>query len=331
MTKITSILLIAFLFSIVACNNNHKDLNIDLSSIEKPKVDIKRYGKTMFAIPQDKFLDTVMTFANQFPLFFEGGRSDSIALLTLKSFFADNYMQELNTEVQNKFPDLSDIEAQLADAMQHFKFYFPHSADYNYYSYISGLDLAFPIKVADNNMIIGLDLYLGKTKVYDLSGFPKYKSKWLIKESLAPDAMSELASGIMNAPDLSANLLHQFIEQGKRLYFVNAMIPSISDTLLLRYNKEQYDWCIKNEARLWSLMIENQFLFNNEKSVQKKFMQDGPFTSILSSAAPARLGEFIGWRIISSYMSSNEGSLQELLLEDDDQMILKKSKYKPER
>lgn len=332
MKKVLVLLLIvtALVFT-ESCTESNSKLNIDVSSVEKPEVSIKRYGKTMFAIPQNIFIDTVMSYANQFPLFFEGSRSDSVALLGLKSFFADPYMQELNIEVQKKYMDLQKVEGELADAMQHFKYYFPNSVDYNYYSYISGLDIAYPIKVADNNIIIGLDLFLGETKVYNLSGFPKYKSIWFKEESIVPSAMSELASGLLPESDLSAKLLHQFIEQGKRLYFVNAMIPTISDTLLLRYTQGQYDWCNKNEARLWSLMIENQFLFKNDKAIQKKFMEDGPFTSILSTSAPARLGHFIGWKIVEEYMANNDVSLISLIEEDDDQKILKKSKYKPKR
>ena len=326
------LLVLAAMFSIQSCDSDVKsNLNIDVSSVAKPNVNIKRYGKTMFAIPQGVFMDSVMNYAKEFPLFFEGGRSDSLALLSLKSFFADQYMQELNAEVQKKYTELNIVEANLTDAMQHFKYYFPNSNKFNYYSYTSGLDLSFPIKVAGNDIVIGLDLYLGKTKVYDLSGFPKYKSLWLNEQSIVPDVMSELALGLMPKPNLSAKLIQQFVEQGKRLYFINAMMPNIEDTLLMKYTQEQLEWCYTNEARLWALMIENQFLFKNDKTIQKKFMEDGPFTSILSSAAPARLGHFIGWRIVSYYMANNEVSMQELLDENDGQMILQKSKYKPRR
>ncbi len=332
MHKYLGIIIIGVLLFMQSCDFEAKsDLNVDLSSTAKPEINIKRYGKTMFAIPQDVFMDSVLTLTSEYPLFFEGGRSDSLALLSLKSFFADQYMRELNDEVQEKYSDLKPIEEQLSNAMQHFKYYFPTSVDYNYYTYISGLDLQYPIKVIDNNVVIGLDLFLGETKVYALSGFPKYKSRWFNQESLVPDIMSEMAMGLLPEPDMSAKLLHHFIEQGKRLYFVQAMMPSISDTLLLKYTQQQYDWCNSHEARLWSLMIENQFLFKSELSIKKKFMDDGPFTSILSSSAPARLGQFIGWKIVSKYMAKNDVSLQELINETDDQKILKKSKYKPAR
>jgi uncharacterized protein YjaZ len=323
------ILLILFTAS---CYDDKPNLDVDLSNINAVNVKIKRYEKTMFAIPLDSFLSVVPSLKNDFPVFLDGDMSDSLALLNLKSFFSDPYLKELNDLVQKKYPNLDSQQKELAKAMQHYYYYFDFPKSFSYYSYVSGLDINFPVKVIDSNIVIGLDLFLGKnTKAYELSGFPKYKSKWLVEESMIPDAMSELARGMMPENDLSANLLDQMIYEGKRLFFIQSMIPEISDTLLLHYSKSQLEWCENKEGRLWSLMIDNQFLFKNDVSIQKKFMDDAPFTSILSTEAPARLGHYLGWRIVSKYMARGGASLQELLEENNSQKILKISKFKPER
>lgn len=323
---------IILLLFMASCGNDEPNLEVDLSNINSVDVNIKRYEKVMFAIPQDSFLTEVRSMKKEFPVFLDGDMGDSLALLNLKSFFNDTYMRELNNLVQEKYPNLDAQKKELAKAMQHYYYYFDYPKSFTYYSYVSGLDINFPVKVIDSNIVIGLDLFLGQgTKAYELSGFPKYKSKWLVRESIVPDAMSELARGMMPENDLAANLLDQMIYEGKRLFFIQSMIPSISDTLLLHYSKSQLEWCQEKEARLWSLMIDNQFLFKNEVTVQKKFMEDAPFTSILSTEAPARLGHFLGWRIISKYMARSGASLKELLYEKDSQKILKVSKFKPER
>ena len=59
-------------------------------------------------------------------------------------------------------------------------------------------------------------------------------------------------------------------------------------------------------------------------------MQDGPFTKGFDADAPARLGEWVGWQIVSAYMEKNkEVSLKELLQINDSQKILNQSGYKP--
>ena len=324
-----SIVFIASLLIISSCDPN-SSLQVDLTGIEQPDVDIKRYEKAMFAIPEDSFIQELETYRQAFPLFISGDLTDTLALLNLKSFFADPYMIELNDMVQIQFKDLSIVEDELANAMQHYYYYFDSPSSFSYYSYISGLDIQYPVKIIDSNIVIGLDLYLGaKSKVYTLSGYPKYKSQWLKPEAIVPDVMSELVRSMIPEKDRSSSLLQQMIYDGKRLYFIQAMMPHISDSLLMHYSSSQMEWCLKNEANLWSLMVENQYLFKNDVQIQKKFMDDAPFTSIFSTEAPARLGQFIGWRLVSAFMAKSEYSLPELLAEEDVQLILKGSKYKP--
>jgi hypothetical protein len=307
-------------------------LKVDLSEVPLPSVKIERYGQLMFSLPQDSFVSLLPKYKNKFPLFLSDNMDDTLALLNLKSFFADAYMKELNTLVQKKYSDLSSVEGELAKAMQHYYYYFDGPMNFQYYSYISGLDIQYPVKVMDSNIVIGLDLYLGaETEAYSLSGFPVYKSKWLIEESIVPDVFSEMARGMMPEKDLSSQLLNQMIYEGKRLFFVQSMMPNIADTILLHYTQQQMDWCYENEARLWSLMIENQFVFKNDFQIQKKFMDDGPFTSVFSTEAPSRLGQFLGWRIVSKFMSRSDYKLGDLLYEQKAQKILKESKYKPKR
>jgi hypothetical protein len=63
-----------------------------------------------------------------------------------------------------------------------------------------------------------------------------------------------------------------------------------------------------------------------------KYTSDGPFTSVLSKQAPARIGHWVGWQIIRQYMNNNpDVSLEQLMQENDAQAILKKSKYKPRK
>ena len=317
---------------ILSCDNNRPNLKQDLSNIQKQEVDFRRYDKALFAINKDSFINKVVDYKNQFPLFLDENTDDTLALLNLKSFFIDPYMIELNEMVQAKYPDLKNIEDELSKAIHYYHFYFDIPTKFNYYTYISGLDIKSPIKVIDSNIVVGMDLYLGaNSKVYDMSGFPKYKSRWLIKEEIVPNIMSELASGMMPERDKSAQLISQMIYEGKRLFFIQATMPNIADSLLLKYSKLQLDWCYTNEARLWSLMVENQFLFDTDIAIQKKFMNDAPFTSLLSTEAPSRIGHFLGWRIVSNYMAKTKSKLPKLLTEQNAQMILKKSKYKPKR
>ena len=59
-------------------------------------------------------------------------------------------------------------------------------------------------------------------------------------------------------------------------------------------------------------------------------MNDGPFTAEITQDSPGRLGLWVGWRIVESYMRNNKGvTLHELINENDAQKILEQSFYKP--
>ena len=324
------ILIIAFFVSINSCIEPENNLNIDVSSIPKPNIKIRRYEQAMFSIPADSFFSAVPKLQNNFLVFLNGDISDSSALIELKSFFADPYMIELYKKSMTKYPSLDLIEDQLSDAIQHFYFYFPFSDDLQFYSYISGLDVNTPIKFVGEDLIIGIDNYLGNDEdIYLKSGFPKYKVNWLIPERIVPDAMDEIASGLMPEQQKGESLLENMIHKGKVLYFTQSMLPSISDSLLLRYSTKQYTWCRTFEGKIWGLMIDNQFLFKKDQKLVGKFMNDGPFTTVFSNTSPSRIGWFVGWRIVSSYMNHNDVSMIDLLQEKDTKKILKLSKYKP--
>jgi uncharacterized protein YjaZ len=59
-------------------------------------------------------------------------------------------------------------------------------------------------------------------------------------------------------------------------------------------------------------------------------MNDGPFTAEVTQDSPGRLGVWVGWRIVDSYMRNNKDvTLCELMNENDAQKILEQSYYKP--
>ena len=63
-------------------------------------------------------------------------------------------------------------------------------------------------------------------------------------------------------------------------------------------------------------------------------MYPAPFSKFyleeIDKEAPDRIGQFIGWRIVSSYMENNSVSLQQMLLTDAE-TIFNTSKYKPKK
>ena len=315
--------------ALFSCTSENR-FDVDISTIPSPNIKIKRYAKTVFSIPKNEFVAKLPTYQKEFPLFLSGDLTDTNAILQLKSFFVDPHLIELNNLVQKDFPNLNDLETSFNQAFRYLKYYLPEVPIPKVYSYVSGLDFKFPVKYANENMLIALDMYLGEnTKAYQISGFPKYRNHWSIKESIIVDAMAEMATGLLPKNDASNNLLQQMIYEGKKLYFVKSMIPQVSDTILFKFTQNQLKWITANEANVWSYMIENQLLYDNSKQMIRKFMNDGPFNDLFAKASPPRIGAYIGWKILNGYMSESHSDFRQMMLEDNAQKILKLSRYKP--
>ena len=76
--------------------------------------------------------------------------------------------------------------------------------------------------------------------------------------------------------------------------------------------------------------MDKKDLFKTETLVLSSYLNDGPFTSEISQSAPSRLGTWVGWQIVDSYMEHNDTiTLQSLIAEPDAEKILEYSHYRP--
>jgi hypothetical protein len=60
------------------------------------------------------------------------------------------------------------------------------------------------------------------------------------------------------------------------------------------------------------------------------YLNEAPFTAPVSQDSPGRVGTWVGWQIVKSYMDKNKNvSLQQLVSENNYQQLLEKSDYRP--
>ena len=68
------------------------------------------------------------------------------------------------------------------------------------------------------------------------------------------------------------------------------------------------------------LRIQNKLeylLFEESNIIKQKYLSERPSTFEISQSVPGRVGRWLGWKIVSSFMSSSTYTLEELLKEDD--------------
>ena len=225
--------------------------------------------------------------------------------------------------------DTIQLRKNLEFAFRHYKYYFPEKEIPIVYTCISGLNQS--VVTAEKLIGISLDKYLGvNSRFYKQLGLPVYKRRNMHPEKIVPDAMYAWAVTEWPKSDNANNLLSQMIHEGKMLYFMDAMLPEISDTLKIGFTKKQLDYCRKNEASMWTFMAEQKLLFSTDRMSIKRFIDDGPYTTPFTDQSPARTGAWLGWQIVRSYMNQNKDvELVDLMNNTDFQVILNQSGYRP--
>ena len=144
-----------------------------------------------------------------------------------------------------------------------------------------------------------------------------------------------LETNVFKANSSENDLIHDLIRYGKILYFVQAAIPSIEKSTLLRYSQDQLDWAESREKIIWRYLIENELIFDSKDQTKYNLFYEGPFTPGLNenegqNNSPDRIGKFIGYQIVKRFMDENASEdygLAKLMTESTEAIY---KNYKPQ-
>jgi hypothetical protein len=319
--------------AISGCNWHKNRLQVDVSGIKIPDVQIHRYDRDLFKLPVTDLKTGLEKIQNEYYFFLGTNLNDSEKLDDMHAYLVNPRNIDFQKACESRYKDLSKVEKDLTEAFRHWKFYFPIVKIPRVYTYISGGDYTDPIQLADSVLIIGLDNYLGKDfKPYFADGLAVYKAERMTEDHIVPDCAKEIAGAMFPESSAPMTLLGGMVEAGKRQYLVDALIPDVPGYLKMDYTPEQYAWAEKNETHVWAALVENRLLYSSDGQYFRMFLADGPYTMEFSKDSPSRLGEWVGLQIIRSYMQKNpEITLQMMMQETDAQKILTLSGYKPEK
>lgn len=109
---------------ITSCSFNQKEkLDFDVSEIIIPDIKIKRYGKDLFKINPDYLEKELKQIHSNYTVFLGKELPDRNKLIPLYNFISDTSLQNLNEDVQNKYPNVSFLEKELKSALQYYLHY----------------------------------------------------------------------------------------------------------------------------------------------------------------------------------------------------------------
>jgi len=284
---------------------------------------IERFDKILYETPLSNFQEMRMDYS----LFFPAQFHDSIFINKIKS----PIYRELYSEVQKKYSNFTPVQEELEELFRQIKYNFPNSkTPLKVTTLISEMDYGNKVIYTDSLLLISLDLYLGKEhKFYE---FPEYFKKTFERSQIMPDVVTAFSTNVIPLPRENS-LISQMVYFGKEMYLKDVLLPNYQDYNKIAFTKEHLEWCKVNESDIWRFFIEEGMLYDTDSKLTQRFIAPAPFSKFykdLDQDSPGRVGVWIGWQIVKSYMQNNDVSLHELL-KTDSKKIFEKSKYKPKK
>ena len=322
-----------------SCSENKWDVDVEKVEIAQ---EFKRFEKDLYSVQREGLdineLENIKKqYPQFFPLYMEGimsfGRvNDPLTISVFNQYLRNKDIQEVIEKVHKTFPKASlqpDFE-QLNNAFKRYHYYFPKRVVPNVITMTAAFNYA---TAADDSLLaIGLDMYLGGDFiVYPQIGIPKYKFQNFDKKYLVSDAMKAWLLTEFETEG-GQNLMEQMVFYGKVAFLLNAFLPNETDEVFFNYSKEDIVWCEENEGPIWFHFIDMELLFNSENHQIRKYMGDAPFVTGFPEGSPGRVGQWMGYKLVKSFMENNpDVDISGLMEIQDANKILRKSNYKPQR
>ena len=295
---------------------------------------ILRYEQDLFKMDKDNMAAEFEALYGKYPdnIVAKDGWKNKEMLQSIKWFITDPVIREIYEDTEAKYADMSWFKQKVTPAMTLYLMHFPNEIVPDFCTLVSGIDFQMPqVFGYGNTIFICLDMYLGKDyKQYGQAGMPKYIAARCDQKYMATDCFSK-ALVYRHLPDKTlVTLLDNMVDAGKRMLFTQTLFPNTPPEDILCYSKEQYQWAVAHESAIWHRMVEKNMVYDNTDNVIRRMMDETPFTRDFGNDSPGRLGVFIGFQIVQSYMKTHPGTtLKELMKMTDSQKMLKESGYKP--
>ena len=309
------------LFTILFSCTNKPNKQIDVSAIEV-QFSVDRFDIDFYTTKVDSLYIT----KEKYPLFFPTNTPDSVWIQKIQN----EDEQELFLETQKVYADIDFLTADLEQLFKHVKYYNPEFTTPKVVTLLSNIDYQNSVIYTKEYLMISLDVYLGANHEF-YAEFPNYIKQNYNKNHIIIDVAKAMISNPSSFSDRT--FIGKMITEGKKLYVLEKYLPTSNDYEKIGYSEEKYNWAIENEKQVWKYFIENKLLFSTDTELNQRFLELAPFSKFYrseDSLSPGRIGVWIGWQIVKSYMKHNDVSLQQLLKTPSEE-VYKNSKYKPKK
>ena len=258
----------------------------------------------------------------------------------LNKFLRDPNILWLKDTVQLILPNLNLVKEEIEHAFAWYTYYFPDQEVPDIYTFISAFQFQrflFEDENSRDAIGLGMDFFLGENFPYQQMvpnnpNFSKFLS-WTFDQRFIPKKITELLIDDLMGDVNGTRLIDYMIHNGKKWHILSQILPKEEKSIITELTDDQLSWCSENELEIWSFFLDEKLFYETNYMKISKLIQPSPVAPAgMPSDAPGQTANFIGWKIVQTFMNRYpETSLTDLIKLKDAQTFLDQSRYKPQK
>ncbi len=215
-------------------------------------------------------------------------------------------------DVDQRLGDLTAVETALGEARETLSRVAPKARMDRVYGVISPYRQG--VVTTDSAALIALNLYL-RPDYLGYEGFEQYFRQSRVKERIPYDVVEAVvAAGYPQDDSQPLTLLQRMLYQGALVHTTVETLPSASLATTIGVTDEQLKWLDQNEHNIWNALISRNLLYSTDDLEASRLIAPGPGCFSLNPDCPARVGRYVGYRIVQHYLERHPDTTPEDLL-----------------
>ncbi len=321
---------------LVACGGERGDVDIDDVRLD---LRIERLDRALFHAPLDSSAALGLKLQAEFGTFYQtyvegilqaAPVNDPRLPIMIARFTLDPDWRSAQNSVDTVLGDLEPQRALFEGAFKRLKTLFPDSLTPRVIAFNSGFN--YGVYPTDSVLGIGVEWFIGPDQpvigFLAPEAFPQFVKDRMVPEMMVPGAMKGWLLVHYTRDIHGADLLMNLVETGKVLALLKILLPEVDPRFIFAFTAPQLAWCEANEYTMWKELVSKEMLFSKNEEDIARIMNDAPFTNGFPRESPGHVGEWIGYRMVKSYMEDHpDVTFEQLFAIDDPNTILKS--YKP--
>lgn len=157
----------------------------------------------------------------------------------------------------------------------------------------------------DSCMLLALNHYMGSEHPAYMS-LDQYRRQNKNPRNLPYDIVEALiATQYPFVKNADTKIINRMIYEGAIIETKMRMVENAELKDALGYTEDQMKWLVEHEKDIWNMMVGKKMLFDSSETLSEKLFSPAPFSSPISYDTPGRVGRYIGYKLIKSYIDEN--------------------------